>query len=229
MATEKFTALSAATSLTGVELIPIIQGGENKTATPDLIFSYTDMVLRAFQAMGSTIKAMSIGMNPGDITGSVTLLDGRAVYVAVYLPLAQTITGVKMIQHTQGAYTADNFNGVALYSVSGGTLTQRAVSDNDGTIWKATTGTMITKAFNATYDAPAGLYYVAFLYNSSAESTAPKLASSGDSVMITGVSQWDFTNNLFLSGNKTGSNSLPTPTIESSTITVYVAPPFVRH
>jgi hypothetical protein len=201
--------------------------GTNSTqlATTAFVFNNTDLALKTYQAMGSTIKAMNVGLNISNVAaGTQTLTDNRAHYVVVYLSTPQTITGVKLWQVAQGDYTADNFNGVALYSVSGGTLTQRAVSINDGNIWKATAESMITKAFAASYAAPAGLYYIALVYNSSAQTTAPTL---GGVASRTNLMAWDFTNNLFLSGTKTSTNTLPTPTIESNTISVYSNIPFV--
>jgi hypothetical protein len=55
-------------------------------------------------------------------TSSVTMVDGTAGFVAVYLPKAATLTGIMFQQGVVGNYTADNNNYLALYTYSGGTL-----------------------------------------------------------------------------------------------------------
>lgn len=197
-----------------------------QTATTAFVFANTDLIIRAYQSMGSTIKAMPLGETLVDITSYTTLSDGRAHYIAVYLPYPQTITGVKALMNQTGDYTADQYNGVGLYSVSGGTLTLRASSTDDGNIWKATVNTVITKAFTTPYSAPAGLYYIAIVYNQSAQTTAPRLGATGNGT-VTGIAAWDFTNDLKTSGTVDPTNTLPTPTIAASGITAYVGTPFV--
>lgn len=127
-------------------------------------------------ALGSGMKAQALGATLVGSTGSTALTDGQARYQPVYIPNAQTITGVKFFVRTQGNFTADNNNRVALYSYSGGTLTQVATSANDGDIWKATSNTYTTVAFTSPYAATPGIYYVGFIYNNSAQTTAPALA-----------------------------------------------------
>jgi hypothetical protein len=75
--------------------------------------------------------------------------------------------------YTQGDYTADNFNGVALYTYSAGVITQVAISANNGDYWKFTSNTVGIIPFTAKYYATPGLYFVGMLYNSSAQTTAP--------------------------------------------------------
>jgi hypothetical protein len=129
-------------------------------------------------ALGSTMKGESIKCNAH---GSVTMADAVQYFVAVYVPVKCTITGVKMPIQTAGDYTADAYNGVGLYTVSGGTYTLVASSADDGNIWKATSFTLLTKAFSATYAADPGVYMVGLLYNSSAQTTAPVLQGEGQS------------------------------------------------
>lgn len=188
----------------------------------NLATANTDLL--AYAAMGSVIKALPVGLSLVTGTNSTqTLSDGRTHYVAVYLSTPQTITGIKLYQATAGDYTADNYNGVGLYSVSGGTLTLRASSSDDGNIWKATANTIITKAFATPYAAPAGLYYIAILYNQSAQTTAPIIRGAASN---TNVLAFDFANTLFISGTISSQNALATPTIESSTIAAYSVVPF---
>jgi hypothetical protein len=172
---------------------------------------YPGYALAGIQRMGSNIKAITLGADlllsnlhsPGG-----GLLNNELTMVAVYLPRAATITGAKFIMNTQGVYTAATYNGVALYSVSGSTLTLVASSTDDGTIWKAASGSMITKAFSTPYAAQPGIYYVCAMYNRSAETTAPIL-----SVIDASFQSWlnvlDFTNGLFIHGKHYPGSSLP--------------------
>ncbi len=183
----------------------------------------TDEKLLAYQALGSTIVAQNVNGGLGDSTGTNTMIDNRVYYMGVYLKKARTITGVKWEQVTQGNYTADGYNGVGLYTYSGGTLTLVASSTDDGNIWKATSATIASKAFSSTYAATAGLYFVAHLYCNSAQTTAPVtgsiLGSVGSNVTT------DFTNSAKLNGLQSGQTSLPA-TVAMSSITAYFVEPW---
>lgn len=106
---------------------------------------------------------------------------------------------------TAGDYTSDNYNGIALYSYSGGTLTLVASTTNDGNIWKGATGTAQTKAFSSTYSAAPGIYYVAFLWNASATITVPVLGAASD--VQTPASYQFFTNSAKIGAAQQGLNS----------------------
>lgn len=172
----------------------------NQNALPN------DMLVRT--ALGSTIIASTIPLT--QVTSALNMADGRVYFAAVYIRTSQTITGVKWLQDTQGNYTADNYNGVGLYSYSGGTLTLVASSTDDGNIWKGASGTIQSKAFSSTYAATAGLYFVACVYNSSAQVTAPAFETGA--VLRGGeVNTADLTNSAkffcFVAGT-----TLPSPT-----------------
>jgi hypothetical protein len=218
---KRISELDSVTSLTGVDLIPIVQSSTNKKVTLDSLLPYTDNILSAYTAMGSPVKAFPIGLNLTTAIGnSTSLTDGRAYYTAFYLSTPKVITGVKLAINTAGNFNADNFNGVGLYSVSAGTLTQVALSANSGDIWKATAGTFATVPFTAPYTAAAGLYYVAFLWNTSDGSPAviPQMACATS--FATSFAGFDFTNSHKISGLVSSTTALPTPTIETSGITV---------
>lgn len=146
-------------------------------------------LMKELNEMGAGIMALPVSAAM-TMTTNQTLADGTAYWVAVYLPVGGTITGVKYVQRTQGGYTADNYNGIALYSVSGTTYTKVASTTDDGNLWKATGYSLVTKAFSSAYTAAAGLYMVAFVYNSSAQTTAPNIygwnGAVGVSQLITG-------------------------------------------
>ena len=124
---------------------------------------------------GSNIKARTIEAG----NTSLALSDGLAYYVLIHIPLDCNITGVYIGQSTQGSYTADNYNGVALYTLSAGTITRVALSADDGDIWKTASNGLITKAFSSPYNASAGYYVIGLIYNSSAQTTAPTIQANG--------------------------------------------------
>lgn len=96
--------------------------------------------------------------------------------MGVWVPTNMTITGVKWLQSNVASYTADNYNGVGLYTLSSGTFTRVAQSTNDATVWsQAGTNKLKQKDFSSPYSATAGLYYAAIVINASATPTAPNL------------------------------------------------------
>lgn len=170
-----------------------------------------DIFTKAYQALGSTIVAQNVDGNLADANSSLTMISQRSYWSLIYLPVATTLTGVKWKQVTAGNYTANNYNGVGLYSISGGTCTLVASSTDDGNIWKATSGTIASKAFSSTYAAAAGVYMVVALHSSSANTTSPVIG------MLTGFSgfintTWDFTNSAKSSGLISSLTALPSPT-----------------
>jgi len=165
--------------------------------------------LRAMAALGSTIKMFPIGTGPGMMTLTAALADGTTRWAAYYLHRPQTITGVKFYQTTQGNYIDDQYNGVALYSVSGGTWTKVAETTNDGTFWEGTANTWHTKAFATPYDAAEGVYYIAALYcNNGSQVTAPAILGM-TSLQGNNNGLMDFTNSNKLRGQRTAQTTLP--------------------
>ena len=143
----------------------VISGGSGVDDNPEI---------KLLQGLGSEIKAQTF--NAVEATTTTGLVDGTARFNPVYLAKGQTITGVEYYQTTQGVYTSDNNNQVALYTVKAatGVLTRVAISNNDGTnIWKQAANVTYKVPFSSPYVATAGVYYIGFLYNSSAQSTQP--------------------------------------------------------
>lgn len=179
--------------------------------------------LNIYSALGGVILAeppYSVQL----LTANIAPGSGVLRLTAVWLPKAATITGVKWYQFTGGVYTANNYNGVGLYSYSGGTLTLVASSANDGTIWKASSFSWQNKAFNSTYAAAAGVYFIAVLYSSSSQTTAPALSAAAS---MSPVATLDFTNSAKIQGFINTQTTLATPIAMSSvsggTSNLYVA------
>lgn len=128
-----------------------------------------------FQAVAPTILSSTV--EPMLCSSSHTIIDGNAVFCAVYLPYDVTLNGVGWYQVVQGSTTGDNNNKVGLYTSDGTTLTRVAASTTDSNLWDGAANSVKTKDFSSTYAAQAGLYYIAFLGNWSAVATSPTIAA----------------------------------------------------
>jgi len=189
---------------------------KNDAGTEYSITFPQSQVTNAFRELGSQAIGFNIGnINSNINTGQPLNINQLCWFVAYYIPIAQTVTGVKWLQFTQGNYTANNYNGIGLYSYSAGTMTLVASTTNDGNIWKGATQTWQTKAFSSTYNAAAGVYFIGFLYNRSAVVQNPELGAIAN---ISGnVNTFDFTNSAKLSSEITGQSALPATQAMSGT------------
>jgi len=170
---------SISPALTGSPTAPTQAANDNSTKIATTAYvddRYSDSV-RLMRTLGSTIIAEPYGVTRGSMGTNTALTDGQVWVGAIEVPTA-TITGVVFYSSTAGNFTADNENAVALYSFSGSTLTRVAISANDGNNWKQAGASMRTIAFTGTYAATKGIYYVALIYNNSAQVTAPNIGST---------------------------------------------------
>jgi len=135
------------------------------------IATYSDE-FSVLTGLGWTSKAQTFDMQLLTAT-SYTLIDRTPEFFSVYLREAATLTGVGWLQVVNGSYTANNYNGVGLYTYSGGTMTLVASSTNDGNCWQQGGTGYKQKAFSSTYAAAQGVYYIGMLYCRSAAVTAP--------------------------------------------------------
>lgn len=177
-----------------------------------------------YSALGSSIKAVTFG-TIGYPVLSNTLTDGQARYVAVYVSKPMTVTGVTWWQTVQGSYVADQNNYIGLYSYSGGTMTQVAISANDGNLWKGGSNTWQTTAFSSPYSLTTpGIYFVGFVYNTSAPTTAPTIGGSNN-LLSTTMASIGFSDSAKFSGSVSAQNTLPA-TQAMSGVTGIVGVPF---
>ena len=183
------------------------------------------MMQVAMQGMGSAIKGFVL--QGGDLVAGLptTLISQRLVLLAVWIPKAVTITGVRFVLSVSGTYTASNYNGVGLYSHSSGTLSLVASAATDGNLWKGFTGTVLSKAFTGTYSAAAGLFYIGAIYSASS-GTAPNIFSSTKSGIGTQTifSSFDFTNSNKTSGTLASQTTMPATVAMSSTTNTQYRP-----
>jgi hypothetical protein len=131
-------------------------------------------------ALGAPIKYLGVGSTYfTDENQSMTnnINEGGAhIFTAIYLPAGAVITGLKYRMKQAGVYTATNYNGIGLYSVTGSTLTLLKQSANIGTLWAAVANSIVTTPFTSTYTVPtAGIYYTCAVFFASAVTTYPQL------------------------------------------------------
>ena len=188
-----------------------------------------DPVLEIMQAMGSDVKAMTVGSNPITAQTAFTPTDARINFSAVWLPEDSTLTGVSFLTRVQGNFTGDANNKVGLYTYSGGTLTLVASSANDQNIWKSvpgSTGAWTEVPFSSTYVATAGLYFVAVLYNQSAQTTAPVIAGMA-AVSFQASATADFADSAKWAGFLNSQTDLPATQAMSGITAVSAAHPLL--
>jgi len=135
-----------------------------------------------------------------------TLYDRQIDFVSIYVSSATTLTGVKWVQQQQGNYTGDQYNGWGLFSYSGGTMTLVASTTNNSEIWKGAAASSQSVAFSTPYSATEGVYYLAALYNQSAQTTAPQILAKTSSASNTAPI---LTNSAKFAGYTLSNNSLP--------------------
>lgn len=161
------------------------------------------------RALGSNILAQSFDLFLGQ-SSSRAGSDGRLDLTAIYLN-AGTITGTWWLQQTKGVYTGDNYNGIGLYAISGTNLTLVASTTNDANCWATpAANSMNSKAFSIPYNAAAGVYYIGWLYNQSAQTTAPTIQAKPNTVNFSFSNNTPFyTINMFLGYSVASQSTLP--------------------
>lgn len=137
-----------------------------------------NQLLTELRALGSDAVALPVAAYAGMISYT-DLVDARAFGQSFYISKTTIVTGVRFIQRIQGVYaadTADNYNGIALYRLTGGTsLSKVTETANNGDLWKGASYSLQTIPFTSAQTLTPGVYYVVGLYNSSSQTTAPNI------------------------------------------------------
>lgn len=112
MADTKISAMPAAATLTGAELVPLVQSGTNVQTTVNSIKTFVNKAYGAWHSSvtqtASTTAGTAITYNVQDVTGTVTLASGSR--------LTAPVTGVYNLQFSAQLQNTDN-------------------AQNDATIW----------------------------------------------------------------------------------------------
>jgi hypothetical protein len=128
---------------------------------------------------GLTTKVWARGQAMESITTTLNLVSGTHQTTYFDLSAPTTLNGVRWFQTVQGNYTANNFNGFAIYRYDAVNDTAYLVAQtaNTGTIWQATANTWNTIAFTAPVNVEAGPYRIVAYYSTSLQTVAPALGS----------------------------------------------------
>lgn len=149
-----------------------VETSSTDVATTGFVKNQNTLQIRALKRMGSVVKYMPIhDRQPNAL--SFTLIDGSIYEVTFDIEKQDTITGIRLFTKTKGDFTADNFNGAAMFSLSGGTATQIAISANDANFFKTNANTASVIPFTAPVIVSPGIYKVCFMANWSAVVTSP--------------------------------------------------------
>lgn len=139
---------------------------------------YTNFVA-ALRLLGSDIVAITTPDHQS--TASYTLVTGTAVFTGIFIPVGTTVRGVLWGQNAAGVYTANNNNGIALWSLGsfdshGNYTTLEAIASTGDvpTIWKGAQG-IHTQDFLVPVYCEPGAYWIETLYNRSAVTTGPTI------------------------------------------------------
>lgn len=216
-------------------IIDVTAGGMVKAKTDSTLEAATvgvdyisgnESQLRTIRRLGGSIVTWGLRSDMG-WPSTHTLVDNTIIGV-VLKPVEKdtTITGAFYTLNTSGVFTGVDTCSIAVYELGTDnvTITKVAEVTPAASIFKATANTKQQKAFTSTYTISANkLYYLCWLYNNSAEGTAPKLyAASNNGGNI----------NKFLTGGVTkigfnipGSNNLPSSiTLTDAQATYSVTP-----
>lgn len=109
---------------------------------------------------------------------AVTMLASQHSFVAILLKSPATLTGIRMYCRTAGNYTGVTYNGVKLYKLSGGILTEVAKTTDNANFWAMTANSWNDKPFSSPYIADEGVYFLCTVWLASATVTAPILGGS---------------------------------------------------
>jgi hypothetical protein len=165
--------------------------------------------IKGLAALGFNICMQTIGAEWGDINTGSALTDNRLHLAYIGTPeFDTTVSSVTFYQSTLGDYTADQENRIGLYELNNGTgvLTLVASTANNGSLWKTSLG-LIDTNFSASASVTSGSpYFIAALYNSSAQVTQPQILGDASNVSSTVAIG---TASIELSGGINTQNTLP--------------------
>jgi hypothetical protein len=164
----------------------VAERGVVQMTTNPFEFSLVDVMLNYGDILGyqkgfqSALKAQTIGIPIQTANTSTALTDNVAIFSTIYNAREISCNGVMFFCRTQGVFTGDQENSLALYSINSATgdLTRIAITANNQNIWKGTANTFVSTAWTSPVTLLPGTYIVAGVYNSSAQTTAPAIATA---------------------------------------------------
>lgn len=140
----------------------------------------------------------------------VTLVDGRVWYFMLdEITKTTTVTSIQFYEVATASFTADNTNNIALCRYDGTNFVKIAETANDGTMYNTGNSAKTVNLTSPIVITP-GTYAVAFVYNSSAQTTAPTIAA-----VATSFQSFMYPSNFKIASYTTGA-SIPSSVAVSS-------------
>jgi len=171
-------------------------------------------LLRILKGFGSTVKLTPL-LEVGYPSNN-PMIDGRGYYTLSYTADSCVVTGFKFTMATAGNYNSDQYNGIALFSISGGSNgvgTLVSQTADDGAIWKNTASTLVTKALPTPVTIPPGYYHIVCVWNTSDASPVQIPSIHGTTLpLVWNIGQgWTNASNVGFCSYITGQNTLASP------------------
>lgn len=166
--------------------------GDNSTKAASTAFvarlnRQNDLILD-YISLGANIKYAPMFAYAAASSAVMTMVDGTAYSCLIDVTSDFTTTGVGLeMGSPTGNYTADNWNGFVLFSLSGTAMTEVGRTADTPNLWKTTANTLGYNAFTSPISLTAGKYLIVGVWNASATTAPPVLATFGTT---RGMSTW---------------------------------------
>jgi len=131
------------------------------------------------QLLSYGIKAEPYGITLANMSGQQGLTTNRFYLYPFNWNVSDTLRGIAFFNRSPFTNVAVNYNGIAIYTLSGGTLTRVFQTANDGTFWNSTINTWSTKSLTPTF-LTKGLYFIGYQFSGSGTPTI----GAGDPLVI---------------------------------------------
>lgn len=172
-------------------------------------FSKRNDALYVLRLMGSTALGLPVAAQFPAAATNYAFVDGTAYLVTLYVDKACTATGLRWGTTATASFTADNFNGVGLYSIAAnGTHTKIAESANSASNFTTANGGLQSVPFTSPISLQPGIYAAVVLYNSSAQSTAPQTYGANQLGLVSQYA-YGLPSGIIFQGTWAGQTSLP--------------------
>jgi hypothetical protein len=120
--------------------------------------------LELLQLMSYGIKAEPYGITLANMSGQLGLSNNRLYFYPFNWNVSDTLRGVSFFNRSAFTNTPSNYNGIAIYSLSGGTLNRIVFTANDGTFWNTAINSWKSVALTPTF-LTKGIYFIAYEFS----------------------------------------------------------------
>lgn len=144
---------------------------------------------RPFTATNNSGRIWARNQGSQFLTSFVTLSNTNGFITWFSVDAPTTLSGVSWFQSVQGNYTASTgFNGIVIYQyrASDDSLIRIAQTATETGIWQrsSSAGTWQTASLASSVNVQPGLYFFAFVYNQSSQTTAPIIGATVQDLAI---------------------------------------------